>query len=149
MFGRDGIPRSPAEQPAPGGPASHPDRHPHHSVGPADGNRPAALRPRGPAPSKVIVLAAHVDTRRDGLGPFARLRKVRTGAEIQLATGDGPPLRYRVSEVRTIDKATVPLDQVFQREGPATLVLVTCGGQYDRGVGYSDNVIVTAVPEPR
>jgi LPXTG-site transpeptidase (sortase) family protein len=102
----------------------------------------------GPRPADgrgVTVLAAHVDTRRDGLGPFARLREVRVGAAVVLTTGE-KVVRYRVTDVRRVDKASVPLEQVFRREGPAALALITCGGKYDRGSGYRDNVIVTAEP---
>jgi hypothetical protein len=44
-------------------------------------------------------------------------------------------------------RRSTPLDQLFRREGAATLALITCGGRYDRGLGYRDNVIVTAAPE--
>lgn len=95
----------------------------------------------------VTVMAAHVDTVAEGLGPFARLKGVRKGTEITVTTADGTVHRYRVSAVDEIAKSSVPLADVFQRSGPARLVLITCGGAYDQGVGYTDNVLVTAVPE--
>ena len=35
---------------------------------------------------------------------------------------------------------------VSRRDGDPTLVVITCGGGFDRGRGYTDNVIVTAQP---
>ncbi|MET0694580.1 MAG: class F sortase [Propionibacteriaceae bacterium] len=93
------------------------------------------------------VLAAHVDSRRDGLGPFARLREVRSGDTISLTTSGRRTIRYRVDRVDRISKKTVPLADVFEREGAPRLVLITCGGAYDRGTGYRDNVVVTALPQ--
>jgi hypothetical protein len=95
----------------------------------------------------VTVLAAHVDTRGEGLGPFARLRDVQIGASVMLTATEGDRRAYRVTDVQRIAKTSVPLDQLFRREGPAALVLITCGGRYDQGLGYRDNVIVTAAPE--
>jgi LPXTG-site transpeptidase (sortase) family protein len=104
----------------------------------------------GPRPgdaSGATVLAAHVDTHAEGLGPFARLRSVKRGASVVLSTRDGAVHRYRVSSVQLVPKSEVPAAAVFDREGPPRLTLVTCGGAYDRGNGYSDNVVVTATSE--
>lgn len=92
------------------------------------------------------VLAGHVDTRAEGLGPLAALRGVDEGDEIALTAADGTIRRYSVTEVDLIRKARVPLEQIFAREGPETLVVITCGGPYSRSTGYRDNVIVTATP---
>jgi sortase (surface protein transpeptidase) len=94
----------------------------------------------------VRVLAVHVDTRGEGLGPFARLRDVRAGASVMLTTTEGDRPAYRVTDVQRIARTAVPFDQLFRREGPETLARITCGGRYDRGLGYRGNVIVTVVP---
>ena len=96
--------------------------------------------------SGTTVLAGHVDTRAEGLGPLAGLRAVDRGAEIVLTAADGTSRRYHVAEVEVIRKARVPLEQIFAREGVETLVVITCGGPYDRRTGYRDNVILTARP---
>jgi LPXTG-site transpeptidase (sortase) family protein len=96
--------------------------------------------------SGTTVLAGHVDTRKEGLGPLAALRAVDRGAKITLTAADGTARRYRVDEVRAIRKARVPLESIFSREGEERLVVITCGGPYDRSTGYRDNVIVTARP---
>ena len=92
------------------------------------------------------VLAGHVDTKAEGLGPLAALRGVDEGTEIAMTAVDGKSRRYRVTDVQVIRKARVPLDQIFAREGDETLVVITCGGPYSRSTGYRDNVIVTATP---
>jgi sortase (surface protein transpeptidase) len=96
--------------------------------------------------SGTTVLAGHVDTRKEGLGPLAGLRSVEPGAKIELIAADGTSRRYRVEEVDVIRKARVPLDQIFAREGAETLVVITCGGPYSPRTGYRDNVVVTAWP---
>jgi LPXTG-site transpeptidase (sortase) family protein len=92
------------------------------------------------------VLAGHVDTRAEGLGPLSALRRVDKGTEITLTAVGGTSRRYSVTDVELIRKARVPLDQIFAREGPEKLVVITCGGPYSRSTGYRDNVIVTATP---
>lgn len=92
------------------------------------------------------VLAGHVDTNSEGLGPMSALKGVDEGAEITVTAQDGAARRYGVTDVEVISKARVPLEQIFAREGEETLVVITCGGPYSRSTGYRDNVIVTAVP---
>ena len=46
------------------------------------------------------VLAGHVDTKAEGLGPLAALRGVDQGSEIVVTAMDGTSRRYRVTEVR-------------------------------------------------
>ena len=99
------------------------------------------------SPSGTTVLASHVDTRAEGLGPFARLREAQVGTAVTVTDADGTVHTYTVSSVERIAKDKVPLDDVFDRAGPPRLVLLTCGGAWDTATGhYEDNVIVTAVP---
>jgi sortase (surface protein transpeptidase) len=105
----------------------------------------------GPAPGEAgtTVLAAHVDSLVHGLGAFARLRDVPVGAPVTVTTADGGEHAYRVQQVERTAKTEVPLDLLFDRAGAERLVLVTCGGEFDRSTGhYRDNVLVTAVPQP-
>ena len=97
------------------------------------------------ADAGTAVLAGHVDTLREGLGPFARLGELDEGDELTVEIG-GRPQPYVVRSVERVAKAEVPLERMFRREGPATLAVITCGGSFSRRDGYSDNLIVTAVP---
>lgn len=94
------------------------------------------------------VLGGHVDSRRYGVGPLARLASVRDGAQITVTAAGGGRLDYRVSSVERITKAALPVDRLFDPEGAHRLVLVTCGGRFlpDAG-GYEDNIVVIAIPE--
>ena len=99
------------------------------------------------SPAGATVIAGHVDSWTSGLGQFSRLRDVPPGAEVSVTTADGAAHRYQVVEVVRVDKREAPVGQWFDRTGSPRLVLVTCGGTFDRGTGhYRDNVIVTAVP---
>lgn len=94
-----------------------------------------------------VVLAGHVDTRRHGIGQLSRLRETEVGDEIVVSTESGADIRYTVEDVRSIPKAELPLAEVFSRDGDERLVLITCGGEFDRARGsYTDNVVVTAAP---
>jgi hypothetical protein len=93
------------------------------------------------------VVAGHVDSRQYGIGPLAALAAVRPGADVVVTRADGRTLRYRVVGVERIAKQALPLDRLFARSGPHRLFLVTCGGAFvPEAGGYTDNVIVTAVP---
>lgn len=97
-------------------------------------------------PSGTTVMAAHVDTRAEGLGPFARLRELRRGAELTVSDAAGRSHRYRVTSVDDVPKSRIPLDQLFRLDGPPGLTVLTCGGPFSRSAGYRDNIVVTAQP---
>lgn len=92
------------------------------------------------------VIAAHVDTREEGLGSFARLRQVRSGDRVVVTDRSGADHAYQVVSRRHIARSRLPVDEVFGRGGHHRLVLVTCGGAYDLRNGYHDNVVVLAEP---
>ncbi|WP_225752689.1 class F sortase [Actinotalea sp. Marseille-Q4924] len=94
------------------------------------------------------VIAAHVDSIVSAdVGPFARLQEVAVGDPVDVTLADGSTRGFTVTEVRRTPKPSVQWDDVFVRGGGQRLVLITCGGSFDRGArSYSDNVIVTAEP---
>ncbi|WNB85833.1 class F sortase [Cellulomonas sp. ATA003] len=94
------------------------------------------------------VIAAHVDSVASaGLGPFARLPDAEVGDVVDVTLADGGVRRYAVTAVTRQAKPEVAWGDVFARDGAHRLVLVTCGGTFQRDVGhYTDNVIVTAEP---
>lgn len=94
-----------------------------------------------------VVIAAHVDSLKYGLGPFARLKTLSAGAEIVVTDADGGRSTWLLERIENVRKAEIPLDRVFDRAGERRLVLITCGGQFDTSSRtYSDNVLVTARP---
>ena len=104
----------------------------------------------GPDPASATgatILAAHVDSLVYGLGPFSRLRGLAAGAPVSVTTADGVVHEYTIESIARVAKQEIALDTVFDRTGPAHLVLMTCGGQFDYETGhYLDNILATAVP---
>jgi sortase (surface protein transpeptidase) len=103
--------------------------------------------PRPGAGAGSVVLAAHVDSRTQGLGAFYPLREADRGDRVVLTATGGGRWTYRVVARELFRKRALPLDDLFRRDGREVLTLITCGGPYlaDAG-GYQDNVVVTAVP---
>jgi hypothetical protein len=98
------------------------------------------------ATSGTTVLAGHVDSAAAGLGAFAVLRQVGVGERVELRGADGRVLAYRVVARQQVGKAALPAE-LFTRDGPPRLVLITCGGRFDRTTRhYPDNVIVYTEP---
>nr|WP_202886332.1 class F sortase [Kribbella sandramycini] len=95
-----------------------------------------------------IVLAGHVDTKEEGLGFFARLRKVEPGERVTLTAADRRAT-YRITTVRSVPKdALATRSGAFDQTGDHRLVLITCTGPYDAAAGgYADNLVVTATAE--
>lgn len=124
----------------------------------ADGQMELPANPRvagwyryGPDPESDAggtVIAAHVDSLKYGLGPFAKLTSLSAGTKVQVTTADGVAHSYSIQTIQKILKAQLPVAQLFDRTGSPRLVLITCGGQFDyMTLHYSDNIFVTAVPD--
>jgi hypothetical protein len=94
------------------------------------------------------VIAAHVDTRAEGLGPFARITDVRRGDRVVVTDRGGGEHRYRVEYRRLVNRTRLPVDDLFDRNGAPRLVMITCGGAYDARNGYHDNIVVAAERDP-
>lgn len=80
-------------------------------------------------------------------GPFDELWRMRDGDEVSVADAKGGRWVYRVDNVVTLPKETLPEQAAkwFGQDGPHRLVLVTCGGDYVGGTeGYDENRLVTA-----
>ena len=56
-----------------------------------------------------------MDTRAEGLGPFARLSEVKEGAEVTIIDKSGDKFSYRVAKVTRMDKSKVPWPDVFAK----------------------------------
>jgi hypothetical protein len=102
----------------------------------------------GPSPGGpgVAVLAGHVD-HHGRPGAFFALASVEPGAPVVVRFADGGERRFSVAARRQFAKDDLPVPELFDRAGPPGLVLMTCGGRYDRATrSYEDNVVVYAVP---
>ena len=93
-----------------------------------------------------VVLAAHVSY--DGeTGPFTRLAATAAGTQVVVVSADGSRHAYAVQSTRNAPKTSLDRAELFRTTGPPVLVMVTCGGPYDRRTHtFAENVVVTAVP---
>ncbi len=91
-----------------------------------------------------LVLDGHVDTAAQGPGALFHLVDLAAGDAIELTGADGGVRRFAVTQVHAFAKATLP-PEVFR--SPARLVIITCGGHFDRHrLQYDDNVVAYAEP---
>jgi len=87
-----------------------------------------------------IVLAGHVDYN-GRPGALKTLLSLAVGDEAILASSDGEA-RYVTERVDTYAKQVLPYEQIFLYDVPERLVLITCGGRFDRASGhYESNVV--------
>ena len=93
------------------------------------------------------VLAGHVDDRVQGRGAFFDLRVMEVGDELTVTDEDGTTTTWVVTGRRTFEKESLPITDLFRRDGAPRLVLLTCGGDFDRAArSYESNVVVEAEP---
>lgn len=104
----------------------------------------------GPLPGAAVgsaVLTGHVDDARQGAGPLSRLGELAQGDVIVVVDEAGVSWSFTVLAREEWSKTAVPMDRLFDRGGSPRLVLITCGGEFDRSTGhYEDNIAITAVP---
>ncbi len=98
-----------------------------------------------PGSAGSAVLAGHVDWK--GVpGAFIDLDQVQPGERVEIDLGDGTTHAFVVVETHLIAKTELPAE-LFERDGPPKLVLITCGGEFDRSIHrYRQNVVVVAAP---
>lgn len=101
----------------------------------------------GAAPGErrgAALIAAHVASPIDGVGPFSRLPELRGGDVVTVTMSDGSTQPFVVVKRQQISKQTVDYAAVTA-DSEGMLVMVTCGGDWDaRNSHYEDNVIVWA-----
>jgi len=92
------------------------------------------------------VLAAHVNWR-GSQGPFSRLGAVDPGDRVEVALSDGTTRSYEVVERTMYGKLELPRERIWRNTGPETLVLITCGGEFNPELrSFKQNIVVYAVP---
>ena len=97
-----------------------------------------------PGDEGTAVIAGHVDSRSQGPGAFFDLRHLALEDEIVLEH-EGIEQTWRVVARRAYDKNEIPIEDIFIDYGEPRLVLITCGGEFDRTArSYTDNTVVYA-----
>lgn len=92
------------------------------------------------------VLAAHIAFNgRDGV--FRNLDDLEVGERFTVHYDDGTERDFEITEMGQYDKEELPFDRVFSKTGEPSVVLITCGGDFNRGLNsYEDNVVAYADP---
>lgn len=102
----------------------------------------------GAAPGRpgATVLAAHV-TWNGEYGPFLNLGDLEPGDVVEVDLEDGRRRVYEVVERTMYDKDGLPRDRIWRTTGDETLVLITCGGDFNPDINrYRQNIVIYAVP---
>lgn len=100
-----------------------------------------------PGTTGTAVFASHVDSRTQGRGVLFELRQMRVGDTFEIDLEDGATQTWVVTEVAQIPKVSMPLGEIFTWSGPSRVVIITCGGEFDRARrSYVDNIVVYAEP---
>jgi LPXTG-site transpeptidase (sortase) family protein len=95
-----------------------------------------------PGAEGTAVITGHVD---NAAGPavFYGLGVLRAGDGIEVTREDGVTVRFTVHDVAVFDKDRLP-GSVYQDTGRPELRVLTCGGSFEQGSGYQDNIVVFA-----
>jgi sortase (surface protein transpeptidase) len=93
------------------------------------------------------LLAAHVDSLTQGLGPYVELLSVQSGDRIVVRTAKLRQV-FRVRSLRVVDRESlIEATWIYSPRGARRLTLVTCAGPYVRSAGgYQNLAVVTALP---
>jgi hypothetical protein len=92
------------------------------------------------------VLAGHVDTRDEGMGPLASLAALQPGDPVGVTDHAGVDHEYVVKALRSYPSRRLPGDLFTTADAPR-LALITCAGEWNpRTRAYQHNLVVWAVP---
>lgn len=93
-----------------------------------------------------IVITGHIDDVAQGVGFAKSFTALKSGDTVILAGKDGKSWTYRVNGVDSVSKqGGLPTERLNRRDGPETLALITCGGQFvGPPLGYANNEIAWA-----
>ncbi|MEV6109661.1 class F sortase [Streptomyces sp. NPDC051940] len=97
----------------------------------------------GPGAKGTAVLVGHVDS---AVGPavFYNAGALKKGNRIEVERADGTTAVFTVYRVKLFDAEDFPGERVYRDTRHAELRLLTCGGDYTPGAGYSGNTVVFA-----
>jgi sortase family protein len=97
------------------------------------------------AASGTVVIDGHVDSAVAGPGALFHIADLRTGDQIAVTTERDQQVHYAVEARRVLSKDNPLPAEFFANTGPPRLVLISCGGPFDRQtLSYEDNIVVVA-----
>jgi hypothetical protein len=95
------------------------------------------------------VILGHVDSALGAghVGVFYKLGDLQPGQQVVVTLADGSATRWIIASNHAYLDDQFPNSIVYDRNGPATLRLVTCGGSFDwQTHEYESAIVVTARP---
>jgi hypothetical protein len=112
---------------------------PDESTAPAGWYRRLA----SPGEAGTAVIVGHLDSPQ-APAVFFNLGAMRPGDHLSVTRADGRIANFTVTEVGSYPHDQFPTDAVYGPSPTPVLRLVTCGGPFQRGIGYDGNVVVFA-----
>lgn len=93
-----------------------------------------------------VLITGHIDDAKQGDGFAKKFSSLKPGDTVTLSGGNGQTWRYRIDSVDSVKKdGGLPVDRLNRQDGPETLALVTCGGEFiGPPRGYANNEVVFA-----
>ena len=93
------------------------------------------------------VLDGHIDSAVAGEGALFHLAELAPGDPITVTTSTSATIAYRVQARRVYVKQDgLPAD-LFTQQGPARLVIISCGGTFNKQTrSYEENIAIYATP---
>jgi sortase (surface protein transpeptidase) len=101
----------------------------------------------GPKPGEAgsAVMAGHLDDPTGAPAVFWDLKKLTTGAKIEVTDENGDRHTFIVTDVENYPWNDFPLQKVFADSTGTKLNLITCGGNWDKeNKNYSERTVVYA-----
>jgi len=94
------------------------------------------------------VIDGHIDSAAAGAGALFHLAELKPGEPITISTATGAVITYQVQARRVYPKAQgLPAD-LFAQTGPARLVIISCGGNFNTSNrSYDDNIVIFATAQ--
>jgi LPXTG-site transpeptidase (sortase) family protein len=91
------------------------------------------------------VIAGHLDTYTSRTAVFTNLKKLVNGDDIYVTDENGKKYHFQVTKNIFYSNATAPVKEIFGPASKSHLILITCGGAWDRKAGtYSQREVVYA-----
>jgi len=98
-----------------------------------------------PGESKNLIINGHYDSNTGAPGAFYNLKNIQFGDVVEVEDKYGRIFTYKVVELAYLDiKDPSRLEVLDDEDGKSTLTLITCGGVYLQGSGYTKRLVVKA-----
>ncbi|MEV1022801.1 class F sortase [Streptomyces sp. NPDC050264] len=96
-----------------------------------------------PGEKGTAVVVGHVDNLQ-GPAVFYGLGSLKKGNHVEILRKDGRTAVFQVYGIQVFEKSSFPGQKVYSSTGAPELRVITCGGGFSRGNGYTGNVVVFA-----